>query len=367
MDIQNWIDKTATVRQGEELDPEKLATYLRQHIPDLEASAALEIEQFPSGHSNLTYLLRVGQREMVLRRPPFGAKIKTAHDMGREYKILLHLADVYSKVPRVLAYCEDPAVLGAPFYVMERLKGIVLRASAPKGLDLTPALMRQLAENFLSNLVEIHGVDYQAVGLGDLGRPAGYVRRQIEGWTQRYANARTDDIPDIEWVAAWLTEHTPPDADARGALIHNDYKYDNLVLSPSDVSHIIGVLDWEMATIGDPLMDLGTSLGYWVDPGDPPELQMLAFGLTPLPGNLNRRELAQRYALLSGRDISNILFYYVYALLKIAVIVQQIYARYKAGFTKDERFARLGDAVRVLGKTAVLAIDKGRIDDLTGA
>jgi len=366
MDIQNWIDRTVTVRQGEELDAEKLATYLRQHIPDLDGSAELQIEQFPSGHSNLTYLLRLGQREMVLRRPPFGAKIKTAHDMGREYNILLHLAQVYSKVPRVLAYCQDPVVLGAPFYVMERLKGIVLRASAPKGLELTPALMRQLAENFCSNLAEIHGVDYQAAGLGDLGRPAGYVRRQIEGWTQRYARARTDDIPDIERVAAWLAEHTPPDSDAGGALIHNDYKYDNLVLSPADVSTIIGVLDWEMATIGDPLMDLGTSLGYWVDPGDPPELQVLRFGLTTLPGNLNRRELAQRYALLSGRDISNILFYYVYALFKIAVIVQQIYARYKAGFTKDERFARLIDAVRVLGKTAVLAINKGRIDDLTG-
>lgn len=362
----NWTDRSAAVRPGEELDAEELATYLRQNIPDLEDSAALVIEQFPSGHSNLTYMLRVGERELVLRRPPFGAKIKTAHDMGREYLILSRLADSYAKAPRVLAYCEDESVLGAPFYVMERLKGIILRASAPKGLDLSRALMRSLSENFVSNLVEIHGVDYQAAGLGDLGRPAGYVRRQIEGWTQRYVNARTDDIPDIERVAAWLAEHAPPGADANGTLIHNDYKYDNLVLSPADVSRIIGVLDWEMATIGDPLMDLGTSLGYWVDPGDPPELQMLAFGLTTMPGNLNRRELAQRYALLSGRDISNILFYYVYALLKIAVIVQQIYARYKAGFTKDERFARLIDAVRVLGKTGVLAIDKGRIDDLTG-
>jgi aminoglycoside phosphotransferase (APT) family kinase protein len=365
--VSAWVDKPVTVRQGEGLDAEKLATFLRQHIPDLKGSAALEVEQFPSGHSNLTYLLRIGERELVLRRPPFGAKIKTAHDMGREYHILSRLAAVYARVPRVLAYCEDESVLGAPFYVMERIKGVILRASAPKGLDLNPAMMRALAENFVSNLVEIHAVDYQAAGLGDLGRPAGYVRRQIEGWTQRYVNARTDDIPDIERVAAWLAEHTPPDADVGGALIHNDYKYDNLVLAPDDVSRIVGVLDWEMATLGDPLMDLGTSLGYWVDPGDPPELQALRFGLTTWPGNLNRRELAQRYALLSGRDVSNILFYYVYALLKIAVIVQQIYARYKAGFTQDERFARLIDAVRVLGQTGMLAIDKGRIDDLTGA
>jgi aminoglycoside phosphotransferase (APT) family kinase protein len=289
--------------------------------------------------------------------------------MGREYLILSRLADVYAKVPRVLAYCEDEAVLGVPFYVMERLKGVILRASAPEGLELTPALMRALSGNLVDNLVEIHRVDYQAAGLGDLGRPVGYVRRQIEGWTQRYVNARTDDIPDIERVAAWLSEHMPPDAgtpQVGGALIHNDYKYDNLVLAPDDLSSIIGVLDWEMATLGDPLMDLGTSLGYWVDPGDPPELQALRFGLTTWPGSLNRRELVQRYAVLSGCDVSNILFYYVYALLKIAVIVQQIYARYKAGFTRDERFARMIDAVRVLGKTAVLAIDKGRIDDLTG-
>lgn len=369
--MRSWIDKPSTVRQGEELDAGELAIYLREHIPDLKVPAPLEVEQFPSGHSNLTYMLRIGERELVLRRPPFGAKIKTAHDMGREYQILSRLAGVYAKAPRVLAYCEDEAVLGAPFYVMERLKGIILRGSAPKGLELAPALMHALSENFVDNLVEIHRVDYQAAGLGDLGRSAGYVRRQIEGWTQRYINARTDDIPDVEHVAAWLAEHTPPqvgapDADAGGALIHNDYKYDNLVLAPDDLSRIIGVLDWEMATLGDPLMDLGTSLGYWVDAGDPPELQAFRFGLTTLPGNLNRRELAQRYALLSGRDVSNILFYYVYALLKIAVIVQQIYARYKAGFTKDERFARMIDAVRVLGKTAVLAIDKRRIDDLTG-
>jgi aminoglycoside phosphotransferase (APT) family kinase protein len=358
------MDKPATVRPGEALDVDKLAAYLRQHVPGLPASAALQVEQFPSGHSNLTYLLRVGERELVLRRPPFGAKIKTAHDMGREYLILSRLADVYAKVPRVLAYCDDEMVLGAPFYVMERLKGIILRAAAPKGLELSPRLMRALSENLLDNLVEIHRVDYQAAGLGDLGRPAGYVRRQIEGWTQRYANARTDDIPDIERVAAWLAGHTPPDAESGSALIHNDYKYDNLVLSPDDPASIIGVLDWEMATLGDPLMDLGTSLGYWVDPGDPPELQTLRFGLTTLPGNLNRRELAQRYAQQSGRDVSNILFYYVYALLKIAVIVQQIYARYKAGFTQDERFARLIDAVWALGRTAMLAIDKRRIDDL---
>jgi aminoglycoside phosphotransferase (APT) family kinase protein len=356
----DWTDQPRAVRQGEELDTTKLEAYLRAHAPG--SIGPLAVEQFPSGHSNLTYLLRIGEREVVLRRPPFGATIKTAHDMGREYRILSRLVAVYPRVPRPLLYCEDEAVLGAPFYVMERLKGVILRASAPQGLALPPALMRALSENCVANLVEIHAVDYVTAGLGDLDHPEGYVRRQIEGWTTRYHNARTDDVPDVERVAAWLAEHMPPEAGA--ALIHNDYKYDNLVLDPQDLSRIVGVLDWEMATIGDPLMDLGTTLGYWVDAGDPPELQALGFGLTALPGNLNRRELAQRYAELGGRDLSNILFYYVYALFKIAVIVQQIYARYKAGFTQDERFAGMIYVVRLLGHTATLAIDKGRMDDL---
>jgi aminoglycoside phosphotransferase (APT) family kinase protein len=362
-----WLDQPAPVRQGEELDTEKLATYLSEQserIPGMDGPVTVEVEQFRSGHSNLTYLLRVGDRELVLRRPPFGAKIKTAHDMGREYRILSHLVKVYPRVPRPLLYCEDESVLGAPFYVMERLTGVILRTSVPKGLELSPTLMRALSGNFAGNLVEIHRVDYEAAGLGDLGRPAGYVRRQIEGWTRRYHNARTDDIPDVERVAAWLAGHMPPEVGA--SLIHNDYKYDNLVLDPDGLSRIIGVLDWEMATVGDPLMDLGTALGYWVDPNDPGELQALAFSPTTLPGNLNRRGLAQRYAEQSGLDLSNILFYYIYALFKIAVIVQQIYARYKAGLTQDERFAMLIYAVRALGQAAVLAMEKGRIDDLVG-
>jgi aminoglycoside phosphotransferase (APT) family kinase protein len=357
---QEWIDQPARVRQGEELQADRLEAYLRAHLPELECP--ISIKQFPAGHSNLTYLLQLGERELVLRRPPFGAKIKTAHDMGREYRILSHLVEVYPGVPRPILYCKDPAVLGAPFYVMERLHGVILRTTVPEGLELSPAVMRALAEGFVDNLVEIHGIDYEAAGLGDLGHPAGYVRRQIEGWTRRYHNARTDDVPEVERVAAWLAEHMP--AEAGASLIHNDYKYDNMVLDPEDLTHIVGVLDWEMATIGDPLMDLGTTLGYWVDPDDPAELQSLPFGLTTLEGNLNRRELVQRYAEQSGHDVANVLFYFVYGLFKVIVIVQQIYARYKAGRTQDPRFAVLGYVVQVLGKAAVLAIEKGRIDGL---
>lgn len=362
MASQEWIDKATTVRQGEELDERELKDYLQAQLPELDTSG-LEVKQFPSGHSNLTYLLQLDERELVLRRPPFGAKIATAHDMQREYHILSHLVAVYPKVPRPLVYCEDPAVIGAPFYIMERLQGVILRSAAPKGLKLTASQMRLLSENFIDNLVEIHQLGYQAAGLGDLGHPEGYVRRQIEGWTRRYHNARTDDIPEIIRVADWLSENMPEEVGA--SMIHNDYKYDNLVLNPEQLSQIVGVLDWEMATIGDPLMDLGTSLGYWVDPDDPPQLQSMAFGLTALPGNLNRRQLAERYAQKSGLDLKNLTFYYVYALFKIAVIVQQIYARYKAGFTHDERFATLIFVVQLLGKLAVQAIDKNRIDNLS--
>lgn len=358
MSTRSSLDQPAPVRPEEALDVAALQAYLHSRLPGLRGEP-LEVLQFPSGHSNLTYMLRLGEREVVLRRPPFGAKIKTAHDMQREYQILSRLAPVYARAPRPLVYCEDERVIGAPFYVMERLQGIILRGARPKGLDLSAQRMRTLSESFVDNLVEIHRIDYRAAGLESLGHPEGYVRRQIEGWTQRYMNARTDDVPDMLRAAAWLAEHLP--AESGAALIHNDYKYDNLVLDPDDIGRIVGVLDWEMATIGDPLMDLGTSLGYWIDPGDPPELQALSFGPTALPGSLSRSQIGERYAGLSGRDLRDIRFYYVYALFKIAVIVQQIYARYKAGHTQDARFAGFGAAVRVLAGTAVRAIDTGRI------
>lgn len=355
------IDKSAAVRVGEELPQQELFDYLTKHLPDLDGPLA--IEQFPSGFSNLTYLLRAADRELVLRRPPIGAKIKTAHDMGREYRILAHLHPVYPKVPRPLLFCEDETVLGAPFYIMERVKGIILRAHPPRGLDLSPETLRRLSEVFVDNLAEIHGLDYEAAGLAELGSPHGYVQRQITGWTKRYYNARTDDVPEIEKLATWLHEHLPPDS-ARSSLIHNDYKYDNLVLSPGDLTHVVAVLDWEMATIGDPLLDLGTTLGYWVEPTDPEEWQQYGFVLTKLPGNFTRSQLLEYYAQRTGREIPDPVFYYAYGLLKIAVIVQQIYARYKKGLTKDPRFAQLGALVKACGRLAQCAIANRRIDRL---
>jgi aminoglycoside phosphotransferase (APT) family kinase protein len=360
---ENLLDKARAVREGEELDTARLFAYLNERMPGAVAGPLI-IEQFPAGYSNLTYLLRAGELELVLRRPPVGAKIKTAHDMSREYRILSHLFPVYRKVPRPVLYCEDESVIGAPFYVMERVKGVILRAKPPQDLDLSADVMRRLSEAFIENLAGIHAVDYEAAGLNELGQPEGYVRRQIEGWTRRYYNARTDEVEAVERLAAWLAEASPPETPGGGALIHNDYKYDNIVLAPRDLSQVVAVLDWEMATIGDPLMDLGTTLAYWVDPEDPEEWQQYGFGLTTLPGNLRRADLLERYAMVSGRDVAGAVFYYTYGLLKTAVIVQQIYYRYRQGFTKDERFANLNHLVRACGLMAARAIELGRIDRL---
>jgi len=354
-------DKSRAVREGEELPNERLLAYLTAHLPDVEGP--LVVEQFPAGFSNLTYLLRAGNRELVLRRPPIGAKIKTAHDMSREYRILSHLHPVYKKVPRPLLFCEDEEILGAPFYVMERVTGIILRAQPPRGIELSSELMRGLSEAFVENLAEIHEVDYEAAGLGDLGSPQGYVKRQVEGWTRRYFNARTDDVPSIEQLAEWLVQHLPADSE-KASLIHNDYKYDNLVLSPQDPTRVVAVLDWEMATIGDPLMDFGTSLGYWVETTDPEEWQRYGFGLTSLPGSFTRRELLDHYERRTSRNIDDPVFYFAYGLLKIAVIVQQIYFRYQKGLTRDPRFAQLGNLVKACGSLAQRAIERRRIDEL---
>jgi len=360
---EELLDRPRAVRAGEQLDTDALLAYLRGRLPGVKGP--LEVEQFPAGYSNLTYLLRdAAGAEFVLRRPPFGSKVRTAHDMGREYAILTRLRPVYPKVPRALLFCDDESVIGAQFYVMERVRGVVLRARAPEGLALSPEVLRRLSESFVDTLAELHGVDYAAAGLGDLGRPEGYVRRQVEGWTRRYYDAWTEDVQEIETLERWLAANLPSDSGA--SLIHNDYKYDNIVLDPSDLSRIVAVLDWEMATIGDPLMDLGTTLAYWVEPEDPEEWRQLGFGLTALPGNLTRLELAERYARARGRheDLGPLVFYYAYGLLKVATIVQQIYYRYRQGHTRDARFAALAPLVKACGSVALRAIERGRIDRL---
>lgn len=365
------MSETRPVRPGEEIDAAPLAAWLARHLPEIaEATLPLTIEQFPDGHSNLTYLLRFGDRELVLRRPPFGSRVKTAHDMGREFRVLSQLPRLYSKAPRALASCEDPSVIGAPFYVMERVRGVILRhhrLPAAADIELPPERIRRVSTAVVDGLADLHAVDFRAAGLEGFGRPESYVERQIFGWTERWRRARTDEVPDLDRAAEWLSMHLPPAGRlGEAALIHNDFKYDNLVLDPADLTRIVAVLDWEMATVADPLMDLGTSLGYWVDPDDDPGLRTIPAGPAALPGNLTRSEVVERYAARSGRDVSEILFYYIYGLFKIAVIAQQIYFRYQQGLTRDPRFADLIHGVRTLGRTAGQAITKGRIDRLEG-
>ena len=259
-------DRATSIRSGEELDAKKVLDFLRDSVPGLKGE--VEIKQFPSGFSNLTYLVKVGEREMVLRRPPFGRKAKTAHDMGREYRVLSSLKPVFPYCPQPLVYTEDEAVMGCPFYVMERIPGVILRRDLPKGMELSPQEARTLSENLIKVQCQLHTVDYVQAGLGDFGRPEGYVRRQVEGWSKRYRDARTPDAPDFEKVMQWLYDKMPGESGIVG-IIHNDFKFDNAVLDPSNPTEIIGILDWEMATLGDPLMDLGSSLGYWVEKDDP--------------------------------------------------------------------------------------------------
>jgi len=336
-------DSSAAIRAGEELDLARLEPYLRSHFPNLGGN--LVVKQFPSGHSNLTYSVSLGEKEMVLRRPPFGSKVKSAHDMGREYHVLARLHGAYP-APQPLLHCTDESILGAPFYVMERVRGLILRRNLPSGLELTRETARKLSESFIDQLANLHGLNYAALGLGDLGKPQGYLERQVRGWMERYQGSKTHDLPEVEPLSAWLSEHMP--GQSAGTLIHNDYKYDNMVLDSADITSVKAILDWEMCTLGDPLTDLGTALAYWIDPGDPAEMQMVRWGPTIIPGMLSRTELAQRYAQKTGRDLSQIVFYYVFAMFKVAVIIQQIYYRYFHGLTKDERFASLGEVAKTL-------------------
>lgn len=350
--MSNDLNTTAPIRAGEELPAESLAAYLTAHLPG--GGGSLVVEQFPAGHSNLTYLVRWGERELVLRRPPFGNQVKTAHDMSREFRILSRLGEVYPPAPRPELYCEDETVIGAPFYLMERRRGMVLRRTLPRGLSISPEVARRMACALIDNLAALHRLDVREVGLADFGRPEGYVARQVAGWIQRYTNAQTDDVPSMNRVADWLRAHQPLEAGC--AVIHNDYKYDNLLLDVDDPTRIVAVLDWEMATIGDPLMDLGTSLAYWVEATDPEPLRQAAFGPTALPGSLTRREVIERYQERTGREVTRPTYYYCYGLYKLAVIVQQIYARYVRGHTSDPRFGQLGGLVSLLSGQAERAI-----------
>ncbi|MBU0992587.1 MAG: phosphotransferase family protein [Proteobacteria bacterium] len=352
------IDEPTNIREGEELDLKKIEVFLKDSIKGIDGG--ITIKQFPGGYSNLTYAISSQNREMVLRRPPFGKKAKTAHDMGREYNMLKALKPVFPYCPEPLVYSEDPDIMGCPFYVMERLTGIILRKNPPKGMAISPDMARQLCHNLISVLNELHSIDYAKIGLSDFGKPEGYVKRQVEGWSKRYRNAKTDDAPDYEAIMGWLSEKMPEDTD-KPAIIHNDYKFDNVVLNPENPLEITGILDWEMATIGDPLMDLGSSLGYWINRDDPEDFKLMRTLPTTLEGMLSRDDIVRLYGEKSGRTIDCFDFYLIFGMFRLAVIAQQIYYRYYHGQTKDERFALLIGAVELLEKAATGILAQSRL------
>ncbi|HEX2312535.1 MAG TPA: phosphotransferase family protein [Thermomonospora sp.] len=335
------------VREEDAFDVAAVHAWLTGRVPELaDAGGPPEVRQFRGGASNLTYLLVYEDRELVLRRPPRGTKARSAHDMGREVRVQQGLKPHLDVVPRIYGFCEDPSVIGGEFYVMERLYGTILGAELPPGVTLDEAQARGLGEMVIDTLADLHSVDVEAAGLAGLGKGPGYVRRQVEGWSRRYRAALTDDVPDGAAVMAWLDEHQPGDVAAR--LLHGDWKLDNLVLDLSGDPRVAGVLDWEMATVGDPLMDLGASMAYWITADDEPFYGLLRRQPTHLPGIPTRERMVERYLARTGLPMGDWTFYEVYGLFRLAVIAQQIWARYRAGQTTNPAFSMFGDAVRIL-------------------
>jgi len=338
------IDTPRPVRDEDRFDVEALDSWLKAHLDGLEGRP--EVEQFPKGASNLTYRLRYPAGDLILRRPPPGTKAKSAHDVVREYRIQKALRPAFGKVPEMLAVCEDHDVIGSDFYIMQRLEGIIPRANLPDGLELGEDRVRALCRNAIDTLVELHSVDIQAAGLDSLARGAGYNRRQIEGWSERFRRARTFNVMRGEKVMRWLADNLPDEV-AIG-LIHGDYRLDNLVLDPDDPLNIIGVLDWEMATLGDPLMDLGNAMAYWVQADDDRYFRGFRRQPTHLPGMFTRREVVEYYCTRTGYRPENWAFYEVYGLFRLAVIAQQIYYRYHHRQTRNPAFRNFWIAVNYL-------------------
>ncbi len=354
------IDQPTDSREGDELPIEKLEEYLFKNIDGLQGE--LSVLQFPGGHSNLTFFLKVGADSFVLRHPPKGIKIKSGHDMGREFKVLSKLGDAFQKIPKTIHFCEEESIIGVPFYLMERVEGIILRKKFPKEIVPNATDIENILEAYLNCFVELHQVNFEAVGLTELGKPDGYITRQVEGWTKRYFNAKTDEVPAFEQLIKWLNNQQVKTQSS--AIIHNDYKFDNILFDANDWNKIKAVLDWEMCTIGDPRMDLGTSLAMWVTPEDPLELVKSSFIPLELSGQLSRTAFLEKYMEKSGLVIDNPVFYMANGLFKMGVICQQLYARHKAGKSSDPRLQYFGKLANALATMANQAIDKNRLDDL---
>ncbi|MQA31336.1 MAG: phosphotransferase [Luteitalea sp.] len=348
--------ETREVRATEDLDWTALAAYLRLHLPHrqldgLDVFADMKVSQFPGGHSNLTYLVRLGGAEVVIRRPPLGPIPPRAHDMAREFRWLAALHPVFPLAPRPYLLCEDTAVIGSVFYAMERRHGIVVRHDEPPGLADRPEERRRVSEAIVDTLADLHAVNAMAPPLAALGKPQGFLMRQVRGWTERWERAQTSEIADMHALAGWLAERLPPDPE-QPSIVHGDFKLDNVLLDPLDHSRIVAVLDWEMSAIGDPLVDLGILLAYWTLTA-PADRHDALSTVTGRPGWFTPDRILDRYAGRSGRDLSNIRFYQVFALFKIAVVIQQIFYRYTRRQTDDPRFAAFGERVTSLAREAV--------------
>jgi aminoglycoside phosphotransferase (APT) family kinase protein len=344
---------TIEVRKDELFDGEKLAGYLKGHLPGTDQP--LRVRQFGGGAANLTYLLDYGTHQYTLRRPPLGTLAKSAHDMAREFKVLSVLHQAFPPAPRAFLYCDDSSIIGAEFFVMERRSGVVVRRSMPPEFAGMPDAAARMSNALVDTLAEFHAVDYGAIGLSDLGEPEGFINRQIEGWYKRWQAARNEDVADMEAVYTWLKSNQPPAA--VHSLVHNDYKLDNVMFDPSDPGRVVAVFDWDMCTLGDPLNDLGALLAYWTETSDPPYLQLMA--MMPVgEGFPSRGELVERYTQKSGRSIHDINFYHSLGLFRLTVIIAQIYIRFLRGQTKDERFAVLGQMIPPMARAALEVAEK---------
>lgn len=341
-------DETIPVRSDEQFDVRQLGDYLAGKLPG--SDQPLTVRQFGGGAANLTYLLDYGSHEYVLRRPPLGPVAASAHDMSREFRVLSVLYQAFPYAPRAFLFCDDESVIGAPFFVMERRHGVVVRKSMPEAFAGQPDAGRRMSEALVDALAEFHAVDYEALGLSDLGKPDGFIDRQIEGWNRRWHAARTTDLADMDAVYAWLKANQPDNAFV--SLVHNDYKLDNVMLAANDPGRIVAIFDWDMCTLGDPLSDLGALLTYWTEPEDPPYLQATAMMPVGYPGFLSRSELVTRYAEKSGRAVEHIHFYHALGLFRLTVIVAQIYIRYRRGQTQDPRFAAMEMMIPALARRA---------------
>ncbi len=341
------MDDTIPPRPDENLNADAIIAFLAGKLPG--SNNPLSVRQFGGGAANLTYLLDYGTHEYVLRRPPLGPVAASAHDMAREYRVLSVLHQAFPYAPRAFLF-GDESIIGAPFFVMERRHGVVVRRTMPDAFADVPDAARRMSEALVDVLAQLHAVDYEALGLGDLGKPAGFIDRQIEGWYRRWNGAKTADLPDMDATYAWLRANQP--ADAGVSLVHNDYKLDNVMLAADDPGRVVAVFDWDMCTLGDPLSDLGALLTYWTQPDDPPYLQATAMMPLGEPGFLRRDELVARYAAKSGRAVGDIDFYHALGVFRLTVIVAQIYIRYVRGQTQDPRFAAMEQMIPALARRA---------------